>query len=449
MRYWRLVGIQTPSGTLDLTALSLFDGTTSYAAPVLSETLGPTFAVTWDLGASTNVTEIRLTGNTAANFPTAMWLQRSTDGANWVRSVQLNLIEFPGAGVQRTIVNGDPHFANVSLLLKMEGADGGTTFTDQSPSARTPSDVNLVTTETEFAAYGSSSAFGSSIASRLTFASSTDFAWTGDCTLEFWLYIPGTVVEGLFMAADAARYLTLGPNRVISAVNYFNDATPALATGQWHHIALTRSAAGTGRFWVNGVGRPPVSAGNWPASAPLGIFNVPTRPDLPSAANVYIDEVRFTRGVQRYIADFTPEEHLAFGLTGITTPPVLATTLSNPVPFIPPTAPIGEELLAPRTTLAPGAQIAGTYYGGLHRIVGTVKEKNTPFNTPLGRRVVLLDRRANLEVQTVWSDPTTGAYEFRGIAPSTTALSYTIVSYDHTGLYRAVIADEVPTEPMP
>ena len=84
--------------------------------------------------------------------------------------------------------------------------------------------------------------------------------------------------------------------------------------------------------------------------------------------------------------------------------------------------------------------------GGAGYIVGTVKEKNTPANTPLKRRVVLLSMPGSRAIRETWSDPDTGAYEFTGVA---TDRVYTVVSYDHTGIYRGVVADNLTPEVMP
>ncbi len=83
------------------------------------------------------------------------------------------------------------------------------------------------------------------------------------------------------------------------------------------------------------------------------------------------------------------------------------------------------------------------YLWGKGRITGTVKV--TPA-TPVARRVVLL-REPGLQVVTeTVSNPATGEYVFDRINP---AVTYTVVSYDHTGQYRAVIADNQAPELIP
>jgi hypothetical protein len=78
---------------------------------------------------------------------------------------------------------------------------------------------------------------------------------------------------------------------------------------------------------------------------------------------------------------------------------------------------------------------------GRGSIVGTVKEKGAP-NMPVKRRVILVDERSMSAFAETWSDTVTGAYRFDNLD---TALKFTVLSYDHTGNYRAVIADgQVP-----
>ena len=84
-------------------------------------------------------------------------------------------------------------------------------------------------------------------------------------------------------------------------------------------------------------------------------------------------------------------------------------------------------------------------YARLFGLSGTVKYKNTPTNTPVHRKVWLLREPGMRPIATTWSDATTGAYEFRYIAGG---YKYTVVSFDYTQNYRAVIADNLPPTPL-
>lgn len=85
------------------------------------------------------------------------------------------------------------------------------------------------------------------------------------------------------------------------------------------------------------------------------------------------------------------------------------------------------------------------YQGGNGRIVGTVGIKGSP-NTPVQRRVRLIDEKSGLLVREVFSDPVTGAYEFLYVAMDH---KYTVMTYDYDNNYRAVVADNITAEFVP
>jgi len=84
------------------------------------------------------------------------------------------------------------------------------------------------------------------------------------------------------------------------------------------------------------------------------------------------------------------------------------------------------------------------YFGGNGQITGTVKEKGQP-DQPLVRRVQIISENTRVLVAETWSD-TGGNYRFELLDP---AQRYTVVSYDHKQMYRAVIADNLRPEMMP
>lgn len=81
--------------------------------------------------------------------------------------------------------------------------------------------------------------------------------------------------------------------------------------------------------------------------------------------------------------------------------------------------------------------------GGSGRIVASVKEFATPINTALYRRVQLIADRSGEVVAETWSNPDTGVYEFKGLDHRA---RYTAVAFDHTGVYKAVVADNLAPE---
>lgn len=117
--------------------------------------------------------------------------------------------------------------------------------------------------------------------------------------------------------------------------------------------------------------------------------------------------------------------------------------------------PIARRICAPARALSPGGPVTvafsdkvarrNIYQGGVGRINGTVKEKSLPANVPLHRRVCLLEEKTRLLVAETWSDATTGNYVFERIDQTRT---YTVMAYDHTGTYRAVVADNIIPDPL-
>ncbi|WP_371435939.1 hypothetical protein [Polaromonas sp.] len=97
----------------------------------------------------------------------------------------------------------------------------------------------------------------------------------------------------------------------------------------------------------------------------------------------------------------------------------------------------------------PGAGQPDYVLGGnaLGRVRGRTVEqedKNSP-KVPVSRRVRLYRDRDGLLIRETWSNAQ-GDYEFARI-DSTTA--YTVLTYDHEGDFRAVVADRVTPEAMP
>lgn len=85
-----------------------------------------------------------------------------------------------------------------------------------------------------------------------------------------------------------------------------------------------------------------------------------------------------------------------------------------------------------------------TEYGGDGRIAGTTKIKGSP-DYPTRVRVRLFRDVDGVCIRETWSDAETGEYEFAYIDA---AQRYTVVCYDHTRAFRAVIADNLLPEAM-
>lgn len=208
--------------------------------------------------------------------------------------------------------DGDPHFENVALLLHMDGGNGGKTFVDSSLSQKTVSAAGDAAISTAKSKWGGASLLLDGSGDYLSVQEHDDFVFgTGDFTVELWVNTTATAEKALL-----DQYNNSSNSWQFSIKNgtlqWYSDEAYALVgsipvnTGAWHHVAATRSA-GTLRLFVDGTLDGTVALGtNYTPKVALGIgAQVASRNasyDLPGN----IDDLRITKGVCRYTANFTP-----------------------------------------------------------------------------------------------------------------------------------------------
>lgn len=281
-------------------------------------------------------------------------IQTATPGTAFGLSVeaQRGPIQTVQPGIKIGVRAGlDPEYEYVLALLGMNGQDQFQTFIDASPYQRSVNVLNNVRTVTGIKKYGSASAYfyPSNGTAALQINNATDFAFgLSDFTVEMWVYIPagnmrgtdnddfptlvscGSIADGAWnMYFVEQTYSVYDPLLVVSWT-FNNSGTPeygfeycdfsGFAEGTWHHIAWTRSGT-TGRLFVNGVAQTGLIANSLTHDIGFGsIISVEPTPALTiggarDAAEdttlvgplwAHIDDLRITRGVARYTADFTP-----------------------------------------------------------------------------------------------------------------------------------------------
>lgn len=212
-------------------------------------------------------------------------------------------------------VTPDPYYSNVSLLMHMDGTDGGTVFTDQKGKTVTAyGTANTAATSKYFGTAGLS--LGGST-SYVSVPGGADFNFgTGDWTIEMRAKT-ATSPLALFGSSDPSETLsTLSVFGFINTngtlrVGYYSggtghtvDSTQSINDNAWHHIDAVRSASGM-TVYIDGVGTA-AGADSSAANSSIYPFSIGSIGDFPTYRFVgSIDEVRVTKGVARYTANFT------------------------------------------------------------------------------------------------------------------------------------------------
>jgi hypothetical protein len=239
----------------------------------------------------------------------------------------------------------DPYWSQVVLYIDFEGTPGSNTIVDRKGNAVSVIGNPVISTAQKRS--GSSSLYINGSANAATdyylVAGSTDFLMSGDFTMEGWFY-PVTWTDTFVRTlcnfngpAPSICYNSAGWDQ--PAANWGSEMT----TGMWHHVAVSRSGS-TVRFFVDGI-----QTGSTTESGTFDLRNLSTVYNSAGDNgdfNGYVDDLKMTRGVARYTANFTPstaqtvcgssEEGCAGGGTGqdlcTTSPQYLSSSGSVAVP---------------------------------------------------------------------------------------------------------------------
>ena len=244
-----------------------------------------------------------------------------TDAVSSVNG-EVGAVELDLASLNDVAGGGDPDFANVQLLLLGEGADTGTTVTDSSSNAFSPTVSSGVTTSATEFKYGSTSL--RMTGGRITYSDNAAFTLgSADFTIETWI-----------RTDSIATGFTIGCQRDAGGVNeawglwwdqpsgdlkfqYSLDGSnsqPAIArawspsANTWYHVALVRSGSDLLMF-VDGtqLGTTATITGSiYDSSRPLTVGALELSSGYIYQLTGYMDNFRLTVGVARYTADFTP-----------------------------------------------------------------------------------------------------------------------------------------------
>ena len=245
-----------------------------------------------------------------------------------------NLVAFYDASnADTTGDTSDQYYSDVELLLHMNGTDGSTTFTDSGPNGYNPTSTGGAEISNSQNKFGGSSSYFNN--SRLRYAGSVGNldGSSNSWTIEMWVYPTISDTNNRYLLNKDGQhnvivnayglYYSNGGiafNYRNSAGNYkdVNSGGTSLNYNEWNHLAVVRDGSTSITIFLNGV-----QVGQKTTDLTMG-YDSNRYLDIGTGNfNTvdhfigYLDEVRITKGVARYTADFTPQTREFYPGTGV------------------------------------------------------------------------------------------------------------------------------------
>jgi hypothetical protein len=218
-------------------------------------------------------------------------------------------------------ISGDLFYNSCSLLMHFSGSNGSTTFTDNSPSTKTVTSNNGASISSAQSKFGSRSGLFDGVDDYLIISGNTvcNFG-SGDFTVECWVRLNAmptsdawptnfsshfvVITAGTPSAGDGIGFL-IGQTKLIVQSNdtQMPNALHGMTTNTWYHIAYVRRGNNL-YFFVNGsqVGTTQTLTG---AVGTGTNTYIGCETAQGAFFNGYMDELRVTKGLARYVSNFT------------------------------------------------------------------------------------------------------------------------------------------------
>jgi hypothetical protein len=222
--------------------------------------------------------------------------------------------------VKGTGTRTDSNASSLVLAIPMDGANNGTTFTDESATIRGSGTAKAITrsgvtkTLTAQSKYYGSSGFFNGSGDYLSLASSADFAFgTADFAIECWFNssisitgnsiliderntfpLTGQIVVYFSSSAKPILYIEGSGNLIVG--------TTTITANTWNHIAVSKSS-GVYNLRINGISEGTASNST---SVPASGIRIGTDYSGGGPVTGYIQDLRVYKGVAKYTSNFTP-----------------------------------------------------------------------------------------------------------------------------------------------
>jgi hypothetical protein len=212
----------------------------------------------------------------------------------------------------------DVNRADTSLLLRGNGTNGSTSFTDESPNNYAITVDGTAAINTTYKKYGTGSIRINGVGNGLRTTNSIGNFGTNDLTIECWAMFDAITNNGLFQLAPTN---STSPSVSGLAVGYYNNAwgvyyngtysattsSTAPIANTWFHLALVRCKGQVSLFF-NGI-QQGTSFTDSTTDFTNTFANIGWWYGLSGGGGQmsgYIDDFRITKGYARYTANFTP-----------------------------------------------------------------------------------------------------------------------------------------------
>ena len=186
------------------------------------------------------------------------------------------------------------------LLVHFDGANNSSTFTDVFGHTSIPhGSPKISTTQSMFG--GSSLKLSSS--NFLQYQTGNDFKFSGDFTVEFFLYLTGTTV-GIFdnrSSSGTGFYLTRDTNKIAIYTGSWNYGN-TINLNQWYHVAVSRRTSSL-KVFINGSIN--ISINNSTNFTSGGCYIGGLYNSSINGTTGYIDELQIINGYGKYTTNFS------------------------------------------------------------------------------------------------------------------------------------------------
>jgi hypothetical protein len=473
-RYWRVVGLETYGGDLELSSLQLHDAVGRVDAPATltssqapsagslanlqdgntATTCGftaaqlalPSFAISWDFGAPTDVIAlVPASGPTQTKFLAKAILQASADALTWVTFYYYDRLAWPGVSTLASVVAVDFSAASISAAVSLlDSSVDLSSFAHAATLGGAPGYVDL--------AGGTYGSRGLQLRGGMSLAyavSGAEFTMPGDWCIYGFIYPTSFVSAAGGNNDGAALSIILGTSTSggkITINSITNGSVYANLSGVSQWPGLLNLVINKLQYFE--IGRTETTMygsvdGTITGSSTLLGTTTHGNPGLFISASTNngigstLANIKVAKGLGPRTSNFIPPMFSSWlAAPALTTPQAIHSSGfvqgTGSTVWGSAAAPVG-------AVKYEGFTASDVQNGGVGRVYGTVEQHSTP-NFPLYRRVQLMDERSGLLVREMWSDPITGAYEFPQVKMG---VPYTIIARDHTHTYGAIIADRV------